>query len=221
MRNNFTKKQIWAALLTAAAIFSLTGCDSSGSDKTDYTEATMGVVETTAEYTSNTDYLYIKNDDGTIAISGYTGSNSILTVPDTVDGLKVTAIGDHAFEANWDLEEVILPEGITFIGESAFMDCGSLKSVTIPDTAVTIRRAAFASCSSLDNVIIPESVAEIMEETFSGCGNLKNLTIESSSVIYESWGLDIETMPDLVITCPDGSSISEWANENGFQTKAL
>lgn len=218
---NFTKKQVWAALLTAAAIFSLTGCDAFGSDKTDYTEATMGVVETTAEYTSNTDYLYIKNEDGTIAISGYTGSNSILTVPDTVDGLKVTAIGDHAFEANWDLEEVILPDGVTYIGESAFMDCGKLKSITIPETTVTIRRAAFASCSALDNVTVPASVAEIMEEAFSGCGSLKNLTVASTSVIYDSWGLDKEVMPELVITCPDGSKISTWASENGFNTSAL
>ncbi|MDD6270183.1 MAG: leucine-rich repeat domain-containing protein [Oscillospiraceae bacterium] len=218
---NFTKKQIWAAFLTAAAIFSLAGCSSSDSDKTDYTEATMGVVTTTAEYTSNTEYLYIKNEDGTIAVSGYTGSEANVTVPDTIDGLKVTAIGDHAFEANWDLETITLPEGITYIGESAFMDCGSLKSVNVPETTVTIRRAAFAGCSALDNVVVPASVAQIMEETFSGCGSLKNLTIASTSVIYESWGLDKETMTELVITCPEGSQISTWANENGFATAAL
>lgn len=215
---NITKKQIWAAILTAAAVFSLTGCSSGDDSEPSYTEATMGVVETTEEYTSNTDYLYIKNEDGTIAISGYTGSNSIVTVPETVDGLKVTAIGDHAFEANWDLEEVVLPEGITYIGESAFMDCGSLKTVNIPESTVSIRRAAFASCASLDNVIIPEGVAEIMEEAFSGCGSLKNLTVASTSVIYESWGLDIQVMPELVITCPEGSKVSTWAEENGFTT---
>lgn len=217
---NVTKKQIWAAILTAAAVFSLTGCSSGDDSEPSYTEATMGVVETTEEYTSNTDYLYIKNEDGTIAISGYTGSNSIVTVPETVDGLKVTAIGDHAFEANWDLEEVVLPEGITYIGESAFMDCGSLKTVNIPESTVSIRRAAFASCASLDNVIIPEGVAEIMEEAFSGCGSLKNLTVASTSVIYESWGLDSEVMPELVITCPEGSKVSTWAEENGFTTAA-
>lgn len=218
---NITRKQIWAAILTAAAVFSLTGCaGNNGDQEPSYTEATMGVVETTEEYTSNTDYLYIKNEDGTIAISGYTGSNSIVTVPETVDGLKVTAIGDHAFEANWDLEEIVLPEGITYIGESAFMDCGSLKTVNIPETTVTIRRAAFASCASLDNVTVPESVAQIMEEAFSGCGSLKNLTIASTSVIYESWGLDKEVMPELVITCPEGSKVSTWAKDNGFETAA-
>ncbi|MDE6020114.1 MAG: leucine-rich repeat domain-containing protein [Ruminococcus sp.] len=217
---NITKKQLWAAILTAAAVFSLTGCDI-GSNETSYTEGTMGVVSTVQEYTSNTDYLYVKNEDGTIAISGYSGKDSVLNVPDNIDGQKVTAIDDHAFEANWTIEEITLPDGITYIGEGAFMDCGSLKSVNVPGTVVTIRRAAFASCSALDNVTVPASVAQIMEEAFSGCGSLKNLTIESTSVIYESWGLDKEVMPDLVITCPDGSQISKWAGENGFATSAL
>lgn len=217
---NITKKQFWAAILTAATVFSLTGC-STGSDKTSYTEGTMGVVETVAEYSSNTDYLYVKNEDGTIAVSGYVGSDAVISVPDNIDGMTVTAIEDHAFEANWDLTDVTLPEGITYIGESAFMDCGKLESINIPSTTVTIRRAAFASCSALDNVTIPESVAQIMEEAFSGCGSLKNLIIESKSVIYESWGLDSEVMSDLVITCPSGSKISDWANENGFNTEAL
>jgi hypothetical protein len=142
-------------------------------------------------------------------------------VPSTVDGLVVTAIGDHAFEANWDLEEVILPAGITMIGESAFMDCGSLTSVTIPETVGTIRRAAFAGCTALDQVVVPASVTEIMEEAFSGCGSLTSLTIGSSTLSYASWGLDAESMPDLVITCPVGSEIETWAAENGFVTAAL
>lgn len=217
---NITKKQIWAAILTAAAVFSLTGCSLGKDSDNEPKEKAMGIVETTQEYTSSTDYLYIKNEDGTIAISGYTGSDSIVTVPDTIDNLKVTAVGDHSFEANWDIEEVILPDGIKYIGESAFMDCGSLKSVNIPAGTETIRRAAFASCSSLDNVSVPESVTKIMEETFSGCGSLKNLTIAGTSVAYESWGLDSNIMPELVITCPDNSEISKWANENGFTAAA-
>ncbi|MBQ8513798.1 MAG: leucine-rich repeat domain-containing protein [Ruminococcus sp.] len=221
---NFTKKQLWAALLTAATLLAMTGCaeNNGDTDTTQYTEATIGVVDTTEEYSSETPYLYIKNEDGTIAISGYTGSDAVLEVPSTIDGFVVTAIGDHAFEANWDLEEVILPEGITYIGESAFMDCGSLRSVNIPSTVDTIRRAAFASCSVLDNVTVPSSVTVIMEEAFSGCASLKNLTIESTAVTYdEDWGLSTEMMPELVITCPDASAIAEWAKENGFETASL
>ncbi len=221
---NFTKKQLWAVFLTAATLFAMTGCSGGNgdTDTTQYTEATIGVVDTTEEYSSETPYLYIKNDDGTIAISGYTGNDAVLEVPSSVDGFVVTAIGDHAFEANWNLEEVILPEGITYIGESAFMDCGNLKSVTIPETVTTIRRAAFASCSVLDNITVPAGVTTILEEAFSGCASLKNLTVASSTVAYdEDWGLSTEVMPELVITCPDDSEIAKWAQENGFTTAAL
>lgn len=223
MMRNFTKKQLWAAILTAAALLAMTGCseNSGDTDTTQYTEATIGVVDTTEEFTSNSDYLYIKNEDGSISISGYTGSDAVVEVPSAVDGFVVTAIADHAFEANWDLTEVILPAGITLIGESAFMDCGSLQSVTIPDTVDTIRRAAFAGCTALDQVTVPASVNTILEEAFSGCGSLKTLTIASSTVAYESWGLDAEMMPELVITCPDGSAIAKWASENGFETAPL
>lgn len=220
---NFTRKQLWAAFLTAATLFAMTGCSGIGgdTDTTSYTESTIGIVDTTEEYSSQTPFLYIKNDDGTIAISGYTGSDAVLEVPATVDGFQVTAIGDHAFEANWDLEEVILPEGITYIGESAFMDCGSLKTVKIPESVSTIRRAAFASCSVLDNVTVPAAVSVIMEEAFSGCASLKSLTIASDMVAYEDWGLDAEMMPELVIACSDSSEIAKWAADNGFETAAL
>lgn len=220
---NLTKKQLWAALLTMAAVLAMTGCSGIDGDTnaTGYTEATIGIVDTTEEYVSESEYLYIKNEDGTIAISGYTGSAASVEVPSQVDGMTVTAIGDHAFEANWDIEEIILPEGITYIGESAFMDCGNLKSVTIPESVTVFRRAAFAGCSVLDNVVVPANTAVIMEETFSGCASLKNLTITNSAAAYENWGLDTAIMPELVITCADGSEIGKWASENGFATAAL
>ena len=206
-----------------AAVLAMTGCsgENGDTDATSYTEAAIGVVETTEEYVSQSDYLYIKNEDGTIAISGYSGSAAVVEVPAEIDGMAVTAIGDHAFEANWDIEEIVLPEGITYIGESAFMDCGSLKKVTIPQSVTTLRRAAFAGCSVLDNVVVPANTAVIMEETFSGCASLKSLTITNSAVAYENWCLDKEIMPELVITCPDGSEISAWAAENGFETASL
>lgn len=219
---NITSKQLWAALLTMAAVLAMTGCSGDGNDNaTSYTEATIGIVDTTEEYVSDSDYLFIKNEDGTIAISGYTGSSAVVEVPTQVDGMTVTAIGDHAFEANWDIEEIILPEGITYIGESAFMDCGNLSKINIPESVTTIRRAAFAGCSVLDNVTVPAAAAVIMEETFSGCASLKSLSIGSGTVVYENWGLDKELMPELVITCPDGSKVSEWAAANGFETAAL
>ncbi len=220
---NITKKQLWAALLTMAAVLAMPGCSAltGDTDTTKYSEATIGIVDTTEEFESQTDYSYIKNEDGTISISGYKGSEAVVTVPDTVDGMNVTGIADHAFEANWDIEEVIIPEGITYIGESAFMDCGSLKKVSIPESVETLRRAAFAGCSVLDNIVVPAKTSVIMEEAFSGCASLKSLTIKNNGVTYANWGLDKEIMPELTITCPDGSAVMDWAKDNGFATAAL
>ncbi len=221
--SNITKKQLWAAFLTVAAVLAMPGCSAltGDTDTTKYSEATIGIVDTTEEFESQTDYSYIKNDDGTIAVSGYKGNETVATVPETIDGMNVTAIADHAFEANWNLEEVILPEGITYIGESAFMDCGNLKKVNIPESTETLRRAAFAGCSVLDNIVVPAKTSVIMEETFSGCASLKSLTIVNDAVTYANWGLDKEVMPELTITCPDGSTTMDWARNNGFDTVVL
>ena len=42
------------------------------------------------------DYTYTTNN-GTITLIAYTGSGGAVTIPDVLDGLPVTTIGDHAF----------------------------------------------------------------------------------------------------------------------------
>lgn len=218
------KRNVWAAILTLATLFSVTGCgnDDGSESSVDLSNiASAMVTEGTTEAVA-TDYAYIMNEDGTIAISGYNGTETDLEVPSTIDGYVVTAIGDHAFEANWDLKSVTLPEGITVIGESAFSDCGSLTAVVMPETVKTIRRGAFISCSALTTLHVPASVTEIMEEAFTGCGSLTDLTIGSSSVKYENWWLDVASCPvDMTITCPAGSEIEAWAEKNDIATAPL
>src|SRR5438445_6062883 len=40
---------------------------------------------------------YVTNDDNTITITGYTGPGGDVTIPNTINGLPVTFIGDYAF----------------------------------------------------------------------------------------------------------------------------
>ncbi len=42
------------------------------------------------------DYTYTTNN-GTITITQYTGPGGAVTIPDTINGLPVTSIGDQAF----------------------------------------------------------------------------------------------------------------------------
>jgi len=220
------RRSVWAALLTLETLFSFTGCSSSDDESSEssvdlYNIASAMITEGSTEAVT-TDYAYINNDDGTISVSGYTGSDTDLTVPGMIDGYVVTGIADHAFEAMADIKSVTLPNGLITIGESAFSDCSSLTTVVIPDTVGTIRRGAFISCTSLKTLEIPASVTEIMEEAFTGCTALKDLTIASSTVEFANWWMDTSEIPSgLTITCPKDSKVAEWAEKNDVATKPL
>lgn len=225
----FLKKTLWAALLTAAFTLTATGCGSQDENSTEASPSstTQAQEESStaaeAENAAQTSvFNYQMNEDGTISITGYSGSETALNVPATIDGYVVSAIDNHAFEANWDITSVTLPNGLTTIGEGAFMDCGSLTTVTIPETVSRIDRAAFAGCSMLTAISLPETVSVVMEEAFTGCGSLTDLTIANSALEYDRWGIIEGAEPlNVTITCPSGSAIESWAAANGIATQVL
>jgi hypothetical protein len=57
--------------------------------------------------------------NGTITITGYTGTNGDVIIPSTIGGLAVTSIGGSAF-SNSRLTNVTIPNSVTTIGGSAF-----------------------------------------------------------------------------------------------------
>src|SRR5271169_6014257 len=76
--------------------------------------------------------------NGTITITGYTGSAGALAIPGTITGLPVTAIGDEAFLTNFTLVSVIVPNSVTSIGGYAFGSCANLTNVAIPNSVTSI-----------------------------------------------------------------------------------
>ena len=84
-------------------------------------------------------------EDGKVTITNYTGKGGDVVVPDTIDGLPVTAIGDNAFCYCAGLTSITLPEGCTTIGYYAFSGCTNLTSITLPD-GCSIGEGAFKGC---------------------------------------------------------------------------
>jgi hypothetical protein len=74
-------------------------------------------------------------------ISDYSGSGGDASIPDTVNGAAVTAIGGGTFMGK-SLSSVTIPDGVKVIGWAAFQGCG-LESVTIPATVKSIVWSAF------------------------------------------------------------------------------
>ena len=78
------------------------------------------------------DYYYSVRDDGTVEITGYSGSAEKVDIPEKIDGKNVTRIGKSAFQWCPNIKSITIPKSVTSICDYAFNDCTSLTSITIP-----------------------------------------------------------------------------------------
>ena len=122
------------------------------------------------------DFTWSDNGDGTCTVTGALGRSAELAVPAELGGLKVSAIGEGAFNgASW-IESLSLPEGLRSIGKSAFKDCASLKSADLPEGLSCLGLWAFEGCASLESARVPGSVGSI-DAAFNGCTSLGSVEL--------------------------------------------
>ena len=88
-------------------------------------------------------FQFVTNN-GTIIITGYTGSGYAVTIPSTINGLPVSSIGDEAFFYA-PLTRVTIPNSVISIGAEAFAGC-YLTAVTLPNSVTSIGDGAFRDC---------------------------------------------------------------------------
>ena len=115
------------------------------------------------------DYLDTENltfDAETGSITGYNGMNTRLTIPESIDGVPVKAIGKRALWEDPLLGYVTLPEGLEYVGEDAFSITDTLKYVEFPSTLKTIDKKGFSSYRGF-RLDLPDSLEYIGEEAFS------------------------------------------------------
>lgn len=110
-----------------------------------------GVSLSTVSAASSGDYTYTTLADGTLSITGYTGSARDLVIPDELDGTPVTSISNNAFQDNRELYSVVIPEGITEIGAQAFYGCGNLGDIDLPSTLESVAANSFEETAYFNN----------------------------------------------------------------------
>ena len=156
-------------------------------------------------------YQYTLDDAGNAAIVAYTGTGTSVTIPETVGGHPVTAIGEYAFSPYsnvhnsndncYDITTVNIEAKLTSIGEAAFSGCENLTTINLPNTITEMGYGVFEGCTALKSIAFPRGMTEIPVTTFSACTSLESITIPETiesigQSAFDIWSYDEETDED-------------------------
>ena len=99
---------------------------------------------------------------GNLSVRIVRSSSSALDVvlPEEIEGLPVTWLGDFAFR-DTAIRSVRFPESLVGIGTGAFQGCRRLTDFLLPTGLRIIRCEAFHGCRSLIRVVLPEGLMEL------------------------------------------------------------
>lgn len=181
------------------------------------------ISEEPAETFTSGDYTY-SLDSGNATIIRYNNFTAEeVTVPDTLDGYPVTAVGDFAFStvsevgSSWgnttvtytyNYKKITLPEGVKTVGRYAFAENKALQEVVLPDSLTNFNYCAFMNCKNLESINIPKNIDTLPDFLFSGCAKLENLVLPDSvkiicdnavSITADSTGIQFNiNLPDSI-----------------------
>lgn len=112
-------------------------------------------------------------------------SDTVVELPDTVNGKALTTIAAKAFKDNLHIETVIIPSAVTTIEAEAFSGCTNLKTIVFKTK--TRSEIITLSVSPMSGSIKTESgVISIGDRAFYGCENLSAMDLSSIRSIGEN-----------------------------------
>ena len=160
--------------------------------------------------------------NGEIIITGYTGEEDSVTIPERIGGLPVTAIGEEAF-SGLDIRSINLGQ-VTTIGNEAFAGCGQLVQITLPDSVTEVATKAFDHCTALQSITIGTGLVSFSAGMVNGCEKMKSVTVsegnealsslngvvfskDGTELLYYPWAKAAAsyTIPDSVSIIGDGA----------------
>lgn len=125
-----------------------------------------------------------KSEDG-IEITGYTGSDELVVIPESIDGLPVMAVAKDAFTGN--VRRVVIPRTVKNIAANAFSGCEKLKEVVIFDSVVTVSNSSFPA--ALSTVILNAQRKPVYSGAIEGSFAIKYerlRTVEGKKIVIVS-----------------------------------
>ena len=160
---------------------------------------------------------YRVSDDGTyIIVTGTTEDFPSIKIESQIEGLPVKEIAPSAFQNNYSLYSIDIPDSVTVIGEAAFRNCRSLVSVRLPEGLKQLPMDAFRDCYVLDGVTLPQTLETIDDFCFQGCRKLGKLKIPASvTVIGHDVFMECESIH---LDVSDNTYAADYAAKNNVNT---
>ena len=113
-------------------------------------ESTTNASQTIIEGPDLTGFEYSLLGDS-VVITKCTLAGQVI-VPNVIENVAVTSIGENAFYGNVGMTSLILPDTLNSIGNSAFRGCIGIADITIPPNVTNIGVSAFSGCLKLKTV---------------------------------------------------------------------
>ncbi len=160
---------------------------------------------------------YRISDDGTyVIVTGTTEQFPSIKIEAEIGGLPVKEIAPSAFQNNYSLYSIEIPDSVTVIGEAAFRNCRSLISVKLPSTLKELPMDTFRDCFVLDGVVLPETLEAIDDFCFQGCRKLGKLTVPAS---VKTIGHDVfMECESILLDVKNNPYAAEYAEKNNVNT---
>ena len=146
-------------------------------------------------------------------ITGYSGTDTVVVIPEEIDDYTIQKIGSKAFQGNKLLEYVYIPDTVTIIDSRAFDGCTALNGFDLGNGVQTLQEYAFRGCTAIRDVYLPDSVTGLAHGVFMNCANLENVNYPVNWTATTSYGEIFANCPKLTeINVPEGvTSIPKYA----------
>jgi hypothetical protein len=152
------------------------------------------VLFATINFIERKDFNIKVEGDGVIIVK-YEGNSRYVSIPERINGLPVTGIGQGAFY-NKKLLSVNIPRYVTFIGDQAF-SMNELSSLILPTDIRAIGEEAFMS-NRIQRLIIPNGIKEISINAFRD-NRLTEIIIPNSVTNIGAWAFSDNRLTNITI----------------------
>jgi len=98
--------------------------------------------------------LYYETKDDTVTIVEGDHNIERADIPESIDGMTVTAIGKKTFLGCKLLKHISIPDSVTSIGDFAFAMCDHLAAVSLPQKDIKLGQSLFKNDFALREIIV-------------------------------------------------------------------